>query len=276
MEGYECKPRGRVILEQRPLVLQLTDPRFYEICNPNRKLSKGLMIVEPLQLLAGESNPEQLVAVAPNYAQFLNEKSELDGAYPPRVSRQMPYILDLLERDPETRQAVISIYGERDQHSSKDVPCTETLQFFVRNCKLELLINMRSSDAWLGVPYDLAQFCLLQLAVHAHLRKSGKICNDLELGTFTLIAGSSHLYKRDLEKAEQLIRESRLNDVQPKEIEEYPEILFSESQMYAQEVLDVWSGSPATIHLPNFFWNLSMDLRELPERVSSSSMVRTL
>lgn len=238
--GERSAPRGRAIREKRPMVLRIPDARLGFVQDPTRKLSPGLMVVEPFQMVWGISVPDMLGAVAPNYKQFVNPATgQMDGAYPPRIAAQLPYMLDLLKRDPDTRQAVLSIYGPQDQHESRDVPCTETLQFFVRDSKLELLVNMRSSDAWLGIPYDFAQFTLLQLAVASDL--------EIEPGQFTLTAGSSHIYERDVERIERFLGDSTWDfDTRPTP---YPEQLpMAESQRQAEAALRGWweGGVPFT------------------------------
>lgn len=230
-EGERSAPRGRPIREKRPMVLRIEDSRRGFIQHPARGLSKGLMYVEPFQMIMGTSVPDMLKVVAPNYAQFVNPDTQtMDGAYPPRVFKQLPYVLKLIKNDPDTRQAVIAIYGTQDQRVSRDVPCTETMQFFIRNSKLELFVNMRSSDAWLGIPYDIAQFTILQLAVAAEL--------GVEPGAFVLSAGSSHIYERDEARIHRFLDESVWGFETP--AINYPQVPYLESQLEASHALLSW------------------------------------
>lgn len=192
--GEHTQPRGMGTVEVRPAMLTLLDPQRRWVEWKKRKLAVKLGVMEGLLLIAGRSEPELLKAVAPQYKRFINPATGgLDGAYGPRVAEQMPYILRLLDQDPDTRQAVATIYGPQDHHASLDVPCTISLQFFIRNGKLELVTYMRSNDAWLGWPYDVVQFTLLQEAAANHL--------GLGLGPYTHVDGSLHLYDRDADKA---------------------------------------------------------------------------
>lgn len=52
---------------------------------------------------------------------------------------------------------------------------------------------MRSNDLWFGFPYDVFQFTCMQILMSMEL--------ELELGTYTHIAGSLHLYERDYRKS---------------------------------------------------------------------------
>ena len=104
---------------------------------------------------------------------------------------QWEYIKNMLKEHPETRQAIIHIKSA-DNKESKDVNCTISLQFFIRDGKLYCTAYMRSNDIWLGYPYDVFQFTNMQILLSMEL--------GLELGTYTHIAGSLHLYERNAVK----------------------------------------------------------------------------
>ena len=54
---------------------------------------------------------------------------------------------------------------------------------------------MRSNDLWMGFPYDVFQFTNMQVLMSMEL--------GVELGTYTHISGSLHLYKRNLVKVDE-------------------------------------------------------------------------
>jgi thymidylate synthase len=58
---------------------------------------------------------------------------------------------------------------------------------------------MRSSDIWLGVPYDVFNFTMLTGYLMLLLREKG--LDNLELGYLYLNAGSRHLYENNFESA---------------------------------------------------------------------------
>lgn len=105
---------------------------------------------------------------------------------------QIEFVYDKLLNDKTTRQAVIHI-KDADERESKDVNCTVCLQFFIRNEKLYMTTYMRSNDIWLGFPFDVFQFTNLQILLAMKL--------NVGIGTYTHIAGSLHLYERDLKVA---------------------------------------------------------------------------
>jgi len=106
---------------------------------------------------------------------------------------QLEYVIDKLRRDPNTRQATISIYdGKEHSLYERDTPCTYAIQFTVVNNKLNMCVTMRSNDLWFGFCND--QYCFSQLqelvAGEAHY----------DVGTYFHFAHNLHLYERDLGK----------------------------------------------------------------------------
>jgi hypothetical protein len=74
-------------------------------------------------------------------------------------------------------------------HAKKDVPCTLALQFFIRDEKLHLHVNMRSSDIILGIAYDVPAFTLMQEVLANEL--------GVGLGEYCHTSNSLHCYERD-------------------------------------------------------------------------------
>ena len=102
---------------------------------------------------------------------------------------QWEWCKEELKKNPNSRRAVIHIKEPSDKES-KDVNCTVCLQFFIRDGKLYCTVYMRSNDIWMGFPYDVFQFTCMQIQMSMEL--------GVELGTYTHIAGSLHLYNRNV------------------------------------------------------------------------------
>ena len=119
------------------------------------------------------------VTVNSNYGWCIRDKYGFD---------QWEWCKQELNNNPNSRRAVIHIKEPSDK-DSKDVNCTVCLQFFIRDEKLYCTTYMRSNDIWLGYPYDVFQFTCMQILMSMEL--------GIELGTYTHIAGSLHLYGRN-------------------------------------------------------------------------------
>jgi thymidylate synthase len=80
---------------------------------------------------------------------------------------QLAGAIALLKERPTTRRCVISLWRSSDlAHAiigdKANLPCYVSLQYTLRQGRLDALTHMRSNDAWLGSPYDVFAFCCLQ------------------------------------------------------------------------------------------------------------------
>lgn len=163
----------------------------------NRRVNQRLAAVEALQLLSGTADVELLRRASPNYTEVLVDPAAAAyGAYGPRLREQLTTLVTELRRHPASRRAVLAVWRPDDLFHDGDRPCTLTLQFLVRGGRLELIVNMRSQDVWLGVPYDLFMFTQLQRSLARAL--------GVGTGRYVHHVGSLHLYDRDVEAARRL------------------------------------------------------------------------
>jgi thymidylate synthase len=154
------------------------------------------MVAEWLWIWFGHQDVESITQYNPQIAKFSDDGIIFKGAYGPKVFGTMTPLICQLRDDPDSRQAIIQIYIRPDG-PTKDVPCTMTAQFLIRDGLLNLIVNMRSSDIWLGLPYDVFNFTMIQNIVAALL--------GLNIGTFFMNLGSSHLYVANFEVAQKVL-----------------------------------------------------------------------
>jgi thymidylate synthase len=159
-----------------------------------RKLGKKFPMAEAAWIMSGDNRVSSISPFSRMVKSFSDDGLWYFGAYGPMVVDQLPYIIRALERDLYTRQAVLTIWRPRP-YDTKDVPCTVSIQFIYREGRLHCIDNMRSSDAWLGVPYDWFNFSMLSAGVAIILNK--KLNMDIKLGNLYFNAGSQHLYIDD-------------------------------------------------------------------------------
>lgn len=206
-KGNVVSPRGMPVLElpHRYSVLILR-PQDGFVHPSGRVLNHAITAIEGTSLVGQCSVPELITDRVGAFAPYAND-GIFWGAYGPRAAGDVGEVVDLLRRDPDSRQAVITLFdSDRDlgRPNVKDVPCTLSIQFFLRDGAfgpepedvrkyLQMWVVMRSNDAWLGLPYDLGQFSLLQFAIAQAL--------GAEIGTYTHTVGSMHLYERNWEAA---------------------------------------------------------------------------
>ena len=127
------------------------------------------------------------------------------GGYGPRLFSwggidQVAQIISTLREKPNTRQAVIQLFDAADiVERHKDVPCTCTMQFLIRDKKLHMITYMRSNDAMWGLPHDIFCFTMLQEIIARSL--------SVELGYYKHAVGSIHVYDENKSEAHQFLQE---------------------------------------------------------------------
>lgn len=193
--GRSISPRGEHTLERLGVHYVLTDPRANIFVNEARKLNYRFMIAEWLWMAFGRDDVKTIAHYNPQIAKFSDNGIDFNGSYGVPIHRQLPYIVHKLRNDPDTRQAVIQIYNPPTRRT-KDVPCTLSMQFLMRDNKLVMMVNMRSSDVWLGLPYDIFNFTQIGEGLAAIMRKH-YTWETVQFDRLHLNLASSHLYERN-------------------------------------------------------------------------------
>jgi len=206
LDGQPIGPRGMATRE----VLNATiafPMRYPVICCPARKLSYKFMAAEALWVTAGNDKAADIVPYNKHMAEFSDDGETFAGAYGPPWVDQLDYLLRTLGNDQQTRQAVVTLWRPNPK-PSKDIPCTVALTFNIRDNKLNCHVFMRSSDIWLGVPYDFFTFTMMATKLRCIYNDTNR--QRVQPGLLYFTAVSSHLYDRDLEQVKLVNDELRL------------------------------------------------------------------
>lgn len=193
--GRDVRPRGQRTLELSPVHLEIGNPRDVLPTGINRaRLLTAIAAAEALQNIAGVAQPGLMHRISKFFPKPTGRWGEGVETYGPRIGPQMNDVVELLRRDRDSREAVVSIWREGDVTSGQAHNlCTVSLQFLVRNGALDLFVYMRSNDAWYGLCYDLFQFAQVQLTVAT--------CLGVPAGRYFHTAASMHLYERHWDAA---------------------------------------------------------------------------
>jgi len=189
-----ASPRGQTTHEVLDWSITIQHPDRLAVGIPGRNLRPAIGVLEGLQLVGQTSSPEVMQARTPALMRWTND-GVADGAYGLRIHGMLPRVVRLLQEDPYSRQAVLSVYSTREDLTKPtlDVPCTLSIQFMLRGGVLLTRTSMRSNDVWLGLPYDLMQFGMLAQAVAQALH--------VEVGPLHHMVGSLHVYEQHREQA---------------------------------------------------------------------------
>jgi thymidylate synthase len=196
--GKEVAPRGQKTLEFEDAIIRIDDVYSTLPLKVGRGAVPGIGAVEACQLLSGTSFPDLVVAVGPQFKNFAEDNGLFHGAYGLRTVGQYDAVVERLKDDPNTRQAVVTIWNPQlDLQSQKrDYPCTVLHQFRIRDNKLNMSVYMRSNDVWLGAAYDFFQFTRVQIAMASIL--------GIEPGKYAHHVGSLHIYEEHYNNAADL------------------------------------------------------------------------
>lgn len=198
-QGLNSAPRGKPIKECLACQLHVTDLQNNILVHPLRSLNYRFMVAEWLWIEAARNDVRTVARYNENIKQFSDDGEIFNGAYGPRMGGQWLWLIDLVKRDRDTRQGVVSIWTPSPANS-KDIPCTLSLQILLRGSALHGIVTMRSQDLWLGLPYDFFNFSQIVNGLAGELS-----CSP---GSLTFNVGSAHLYQENWEMAEAVLRAS--------------------------------------------------------------------
>lgn len=194
---YIAKPRGLEIREKIASQYTVKMPAYLNLID--RKVNLEFMFSEAAWIISGDNKVSTITKYMKRYKDFSDDGIFLNGAYGPKVVDQLPYIVKTLSEDIDSRQAVINIWREKPA-KSKDIPCTLSMQFIVRDGELNMVVTMRSHDIVLGFTYDVFSFSMIAKSVQLLLKEISGI--DVKLGNLTVTAGSMHIYSNHYEKSD--------------------------------------------------------------------------
>lgn len=178
--------------------LVLTDPTKNTMLNCSRKMSLRYALGELLWYSSLNRSAKAINNFSKFWLKLADDEGNVNSNYGWCIHKKYDFdqyemVKQLLINDPTTRQAVIHIKEARNLivNPTKDVNCTISLQFLLRNNKLNLITTMRSNDLKLGLPYDVFSFTCLQIKLAMEL--------GVEIGTYYHNVGSLHCYHKDME-----------------------------------------------------------------------------
>lgn len=202
--GSEVTASRGPTLELPAVLLRLNNPRA-RLSHTETKGKVFSAIGELLWHLSGRNDLDFIEYYLPRYRNDAEADNTLHGAYGPRLlyrhgCNQLRTVVSLLRKKPSSRRAVIQLFDSADLLGTfKEIPCTCTLQLLLRSNCLDLVVSMRSNDAYFGLPHDVFCFTMIQEL----------LCRDIgcELGTYAHFVGSLHVYTDKLEQIDAYTRE---------------------------------------------------------------------
>lgn len=207
----ENSARGTKSTELLDVALEVLDPTQCLYANEARGSQKKYIAAEFLWYYAGRNDVQFISKWAKFWESIQNSDGTVNSAYGNLIFKtpnhagltQYQWALRSLIADKNTRQAVMHFNMPIHQYSgNKDFVCTMYTNCHIRDNRLYMSTFMRSNDAIWGTPTDVAFFCSLQIQMLSHLKQ---FYPDLELGTYTHVANSYHIYDRHYSLVEKML-----------------------------------------------------------------------
>jgi thymidylate synthase len=155
-------------------------------------------VIEAAWVLCGRRDLEPLAFAVKRYNEFSDDNQTLNGAYGFRLRSyfghdQLLEAIKFLKKDRSSRRIFMSLGAVEDIGStSRDVPCNISVMLLIRHGRLDITVINRSNDLYLGVPYNIFIFYVLQRFIAAEL--------DCDIGVQRHYSNCLHVYERDLDK----------------------------------------------------------------------------
>jgi len=117
---------------------------------------------------------------------------------------QIKYVLEELMKPDNSRRAVLSAWNPSQLAEMALPPCHMIYTFYKDNSGLSCLMNMRSSDLFLGLPFNLASTAILTHII-------AKVLHISNVAKISIVITDAHVYKEHIDAVNTQIK----NDCMP-------------------------------------------------------------
>lgn len=177
-----------------------------------KKMPFKLLVHELLWFISGDTNIKYLNDHKIHYwDDFADENGDLGPVYGSQWRRwpidannpqagyvdQLANVIKEIKETPNSKAMIVSAWNPTQTKEMRLPPCHTFFQFNVTKGKLRCQLYQRSSDVFLGLPFNIAQYALLTMMI---AQVTGTKAREL-----VVTIGDGHLYKNHLDQAEEMI-----------------------------------------------------------------------
>lgn len=192
---------GSTLEIPEPVATVYQNPWERVLINPSRDANPFFHLMEAMWIIAGRQDVKFLTEFNKRMADYSDNGEVFNAPYGYRLKYrwgvrgpldknldQLQTVIDILRKDPNSRQAVCQIWDTNDlEHNTLDKACNMSIVFRVRNDKLDITVYNRSNDMiWGAYGANVVQFSMIQEYVAAHL--------NIPMGTYTQVSNAFHVY----------------------------------------------------------------------------------
>ena len=215
-DGKITHPRGTTCLELENYRIDF--PQYYRFPNfESRKLNLNYIKQEFMWYLNGNPYDLSILDHAKMWKDFVRDDGTIYSNYGQflwgvvgRDGNQFLRCFELLKSDMDTRRATITILQPKHllDSSAKEIPCTKSISFMIRDNKLNMTVQMRSQDSIYGFGSDTPVFSFIHEMMFV-------LCKDvypeIKIGTYCHQADSFHIYERHFEMLDKIVQNDRFH-----------------------------------------------------------------
>lgn len=111
---------------------------------------------------------------------------------------QIRWLVNEIKTNPGSRRLILTAWEPNSLSKMALPPCHYSAQFEVHDNKLSCMLNQRSADCGLGVPFNIASYSLL---THIIAREC-----ELGVGDFVHSIGNAHIYLNHIDQLKDQLR----------------------------------------------------------------------
>jgi len=164
----------------------------------NRRFWPHIAAAEVAWQVKGTQDPNFIMQHAPKiWGKFIDEDGTLLTAYGYRWREhfgrdQLQEAIDALRKDPTNRQVYIAAWdpgfdGLDTPNQPMNIPCPVGFSVTVIGDKVHLAVHIRSSDVFVGLPYDVMGYAYMLFAFASSL--------EVEPGSLHVTLANAHIYE---------------------------------------------------------------------------------
>jgi thymidylate synthase len=218
---YVVGPRDQLTHEITNCILHIENPEYNLFQNQYRSSKLKYISAEILWYLSGQRAINFIGKYSSMWSKLIDGYGNVNSAYGNLIFKQQNkskisqyyWVIHSLMRDKDSRQAIMHFnLPDHQTFRNKDFVCTLNAIFQIRQNRLHMTVDMRSNDVIYGLLNDFAFFSLLQQHVLLSLRT---VYPDLQLGSYTHVAHSMHLYQKHFETVNQMLKSVFQDDMMP-------------------------------------------------------------
>ncbi len=136
-----------------------------------------------------------------NFRFFNAEYNELDGTPIDKKSGydQLKYVIDTIKNDPTSRRIIMTTFNPKTVNQCVLYPCHSiVLQFYVTDNYLDMYCYNRSSDLFLGLPFNIASSSLFLILISKITKLTPRFIH--------ITLGDTHIYQEHYNKTNKQIQ----------------------------------------------------------------------